>query len=171
MRKTVTVTIDGAAHTRTVPLGLLLVDFIRDSGRRAGTPADGCANEGRCGACTVLIEGRAYKSCLKLAAQLDGKAVTTAEGLARRGTPRHLREALRRCRAARCGACTDGILTNMVDFLEEDIAPSAAEVRRALRGNPCRCGDDARIVAAVCAASALRHGLKPAPPPDETQAP
>lgn len=171
MRKAVTVTIDGAAHTRTVPLGLLLVDFIRDSGARTGTRDGSCANEGRCGACTVLIEGRAHKSCLRLAVQLDGKAVTTAEGLARRGTPRHLREALRRHHAARCGACTDGILTNMVDFLEENIDPSAAEVRRALRGNPCRCGDDARIVAAVCAASAMRHGLKPAPPPDETQAP
>ena len=171
MRRTVTLTIDGAAHTRAVPPGLLLVDFIRAAGGRAGTPADGCANEGRCGACTVLIEGRAHKSCLKLAVQLDGKAVTTAEGLARRGTPRHLREAFRRYRAARCGACTDGILTNMVDFLEETIDPSAAEVRRALRGNPCRCGDDARIVAAVRAASAMRHGLKPAPPPDETEAP
>lgn len=169
MRKTVTVTIDGVAHTRTVPLGLLLVDFIRDAGGHAGTLA-GCANAGRCGACTVLIEGRAYKSCLKLAVQLDGKAVTTAEGLARRGTPRHLREAFRRYRAARCGDCTGGILTNMVDFLEENIDPSAADVRRALRGNPCRCGDEARIVAAVLAASAMRHGLKPAPPPAETEA-
>ena len=80
MNKTITVTVNGKAYERTVPFRLLLVDFIRDECGLTGTHI-GCTYEGRCGACTVQIEGRAHKSCMKLAVQADGKEVTTIEGL------------------------------------------------------------------------------------------
>ena len=80
MNKTITVTVNGKAYERTVPIRLLLVDFIRDECGLTGTHI-GCSYEGRCGACTVLIQGRAHKSCMKLAVQADGKNVTTIEGL------------------------------------------------------------------------------------------
>ena len=80
MNKTITVTVNGKAYERTVPIRLLLVDFIRDECGLTGTHI-GCSYEGRCGACTVQIEGRAHKSCMKLAVQVDGKDVTTIEGL------------------------------------------------------------------------------------------
>ena len=75
MNKTITVTVNGKAYERTVPIRLLLVDFIRDECGLTGTHI-GCTYEGRCGACTVLIQGRAHKSCMKLAVQADGKEVT-----------------------------------------------------------------------------------------------
>ncbi len=169
MDKTITVTINGKVYTRTVPIRLLLVDFIRDECGLTGTHI-GCTYEGRCGACTVQIEGRAHKSCMKLAVQLDGKTVTTIEGLGRRNKPHHLQTTFSRYHALQCGYCTSGILMNAADFLEENINPSEEDVRRALIGNLCRCTGYSHIVEAILAASALRHGLKPAPPPAGTEA-
>ena len=108
MNKTITVTVNGKAYERTVPFRLLLVDFIRDECGLTGTHI-GCTYEGRCGACTVLIEGRAHKSCMKLAVQADGKDVTTIEGL-RQGDKLHNLQrtsaAITRCSAgfARAGS-------------------------------------------------------------------
>ena len=169
MHKAITVTINGKAYKRTVPIRLLLVDFIRDECGLTGTHI-GCTYEGRCGACTVQIGGRAHKSCMKLAVQLDGKAVTTIEGLGRRNKQHHLQKAFSRYHALQCGYCTSGILMNAADFLEENINPSEAEVRRALIGNLCRCTGYSHIVEAILAASAMRHGLKPVPPPAGTEA-
>ena len=168
MDKTITVTINGRAYTRTVPIRLLLVDFIRDECGLTGTHI-GCTHEGRCGACTVLIEGRAHKSCMKLAVQLDGKTATTIEGLGRRDKLHRLQTTFSRYHALQCGYCTSGILMNAADFLDENINPSEAEVRRALVGNLCRCTGYSHIVEAILAASALRHGLEPAPPPAGTE--
>ncbi len=168
MRKEITVTVNGEAVTRTVPLRLLLVDFIRDECGLTGTHV-GCGYEGRCGACTVQVEGRALKSCMKLAVQAEGKAVTTVEGLAREGRLHTLQKAFSRYHALQCGYCTAGILMNAADFLNENINPSEEEVRRALVGNLCRCTGYSHIVEAILAASAMRHGLKPAPPPAETE--
>ena len=168
MQKTITVTINGTAFTRTVPLRLLLVDFIRDECGLTGTHI-GCTYEGRCGACTVLIEGRAHKSCMKLAVQADGKQITTIEGLGTAGKLHRLQQTFRRYHALQCGFCTSGILMNAADFLEENINPSEDEVRRALVGNLCRCTGYSHIVEAILAASAMRHGVKPVPPPAETE--
>ena len=168
MNKTITVTVNGKAYERTVPIRLLLVDFIRDECGLTGTHI-GCTYEGRCGACTVLIEGRAHKSCMKLAVQADGKDVTTIEGLRQGGKLHNLQRTFRRYHALQCGFCTSGILMNSVDFLNENINPSEEEVRRALVGNLCRCTGYSHIVEAILAASAMRHGVKPVPPPAETE--
>ena len=168
MNETITVTVNGKACERTVPIRLLLVDFIRDECGLTGTHI-GCTYEGRCGACTVQIEGRAHKSCMKLAVQVDGKEVTTIEGL-RQGVKLHnLQRTFRRYHALQCGFCTSGILMNAVDFLNENVNPSEEEVRRALVGNLCRCTGYSHIVEAILAASAMRHGVKPVPPPAETE--
>ena len=168
MNKTITVTVNGKAYERTVPFRLLLVDFIRDECGLTGTHI-GCTYEGRCGACTVQIEGHAHKSCMKLAVQVDGKEVTTIEGLRQRGKLHNLQRTFRRYHALQCGFCTSGILMNAVDFLNENINPSEEEVRRALVGNLCRCTGYSHIVEAILAASAMRHGVKPVPPPAETE--
>ncbi len=168
MEKTITITINGTPYTRRVPLRMLLVDFIRDECALTGTHV-GCTYEGRCGACTVRIAGRAHKSCMKLAVQLDGKDVTTIEGLGTRDKLHKLQEAFSRYHALQCGYCTAGILMNAADFLEENLNPTEAEVRRALVGNLCRCTGYAHIVEAILAASAMRHGLKPNPPPAATE--
>ena len=168
MNKTITVTVNGKAYERTVPFRLLLVDFIRDECGLTGTHI-GCTYEGRCGACTVLIQGRAHKSCMKLAVQADGKDITTIEGLRQGGKLHNLQRTFRRYHALQCGFCTSGILMNAVDFLNENINPSEEEVRRALVGNLCRCTGYSHIVEAILAASAMRHGVKPVPPPAETE--
>ena len=168
MNKTITVTVNGKAYERTVPFRLLLVDFIRDECGLTGTHI-GCTYEGRCGACTVQIEGRAHKSCMKLAVQVDGKQLTTIEGLRQGDKLNNLQQAFRRYHALQCGFCTSGILMNAVDFLNENINPSEEEVRRALVGNLCRCTGYSHIVEAILAASAMRHGVKPVPPPAETE--
>lgn len=168
MERTITVTVNGTAYERTVPLRLLLVDFIRDECGLTGTHV-GCTYEGRCGACTVQIEGRALKSCMKLAVQVDGREITTIEGLAGQDRLHRLQETFRRYHALQCGFCTSGILINAADFLDENINPTEEEVRRALVGNLCRCTGYSHIVEAILAASAMRHGLKPVPPPAETE--
>jgi len=170
VEKTITVTVNGRACTRTVPLRLLLVDFIRDECGLTGTHV-GCSYEGRCGACTVQIDGRAHKSCMKLAVQADGREITTIEGLAGRDKLHNLQQAFRRYHALQCGFCTSGILMNAADFLDENINPTEDEVRRALVGNLCRCTGYSHIVEAILAASAVRHGVKPVPPPAETETP
>ena len=170
MQKAITVTVNGRVYERTVPIRRLLVDFIRDECGLTGTHV-GCTYEGRCGACTVQIEGRAHKSCMKLAVQADGKDVITIEGLRQADKLHRLQEAFRRYHALQCGFCTAGILMNAVDFLNENINPSEAEVRRALVGNLCRCTGYSHIVEAILAASAMRHGIKPVPPPAETEDP
>ena len=170
MQKTITVTVNGRAYAREVPLRLLLVDFIRDECGLTGTHV-GCSYEGRCGACTVQIDGRAHKSCMKLAVQADGREITTIEGLAGRDKLHNLQQAFRRYHALQCGFCTSGILMNAADFLDENINPTEDEVRRALVGNLCRCTGYSHIVEAILAASAIRHGVKPVPPPAETETP
>ena len=168
MNKTITVTVNGKTCERTVPIRLLLVDFLRDECGLTGTHI-GCTYEGRCGACTVQIEGRAHKSCMKLAVQADGKDVTTIEGLRQGDKLHNLQRTFRRYHALQCGFCTSGILMNAVDFLNENVNPSEEEVRRALVGNLCRCTGYSHIVEAILAASAMRHGVKPVPPPAETE--
>ena len=168
MNRTITVTVNGNEYERTVPIRLLLVDFIRDDCGLTGTHI-GCTYEGRCGACTVLIGGRAHKSCMKLAVQADDKEITTIEGLGTAGKLHRLQQTFRRYHALQCGFCTSGILMNAVDFMNENINPSEEDVRRALVGNLCRCTGYSHIVEAILAASATRHGLKPVPPPAETE--
>ena len=163
MKRQITVTVNGVAFARTVPLRLLLVDFIRNECGLTGTRV-GCAHDGRCGACTVHVDGRAIKSCMTLTVQADGRAVTTVEGLGTREKPHRLQTAFRDYHAVQCGCCTGGMLMTAAEFLEDNPNPSEVEVREALAGVRCRCGGYDHVVEAVMAATARRHGLKPPPP-------
>ena len=156
-------TVNGTAFARTVPIRLLLADFIRSECGLTGTRI-GCAYGGRCGACTVHVEGHAIKSCMMLAVQADGRAVTTVEGLGTCEKPHRLQKAFRDYQAVLCGHCTSGMLMTAVEFLEENPNPTEVEVRQALVGVHCRCGGYGHIVEAVMAAAAWRHGLTPPPP-------
>lgn len=154
--KTITVTVNGTAYEETVPERMLLVDFLRDQLALTGTHV-GCTFEGVCGACTVHLDGEAVKSCLMLAVQADGHAVTTVEGLAQDKVLSPLQQAFATHHGLQCGYCTPGILMNMADFLTRNPAPSEAEIREGLIGNLCRCTGYVHIVRAVqTAAASLR---------------
>ena len=161
MSKPVSITINGQIFEEHVPLRLLLVDFIRDVAGLTGTHV-ACTWEGRCGACTVLLNGEAVKSCMLLAVQADGENVTTVEGLAADGQLHALQEAFRDRNAIQCGFCTSGVLMTAVDLLAENPEPTDGEIRRGLVGNLCRCTGYVHIVEAVAAAArAMRAALRP----------
>lgn len=149
-------TVNGAAVERAVEPRLLLSDFLRHDLGLTGTHV-GCEH-GVCGACTVLVDGEAVRSCLLLAVQADGLAIETVESLAPGSGELHpLQEAFRAHHALQCGFCTPGILMTMVAFLAEHPAPTEAEVRLALAGNLCRCTGYQNIVDAVLAAARSRR--------------
>tara|TARA_R110002073_G_scaffold209672_4_gene370167 strand:- start:35 stop:496 length:462 start_codon:yes stop_codon:yes gene_type:complete len=144
---TIKVTVNGESYEETVPERMLLSDFLREQLALTGTHI-GCTYEGVCGACTIHLDGEAVKSCLMLAVQADGHAITTIEGL--RGdelTP--LQAAFKENHALQCGFCTPGILMNMAEFLEKNPNPTDEEIRHGLVGNLCRCTGYAHIVKAV----------------------
>ncbi len=148
MRKTISVTINGEVYEQSVPIRMLLVDFIRDVAALTGTHIS-CTYEGVCGSCTVHLDGEAVKSCLMLAVQADGRSITTIEGLATGGKLSPLQKAFNEHHALQCGFCTAGILMNMAEFLKTNPKPSETEIRAALVGNLCRCTGYAHIVEAV----------------------
>ena len=150
--QTVRITINGEVFEDTVPIRMLLTDFIRDRAGLTGTHI-GCTYEGVCGACTVQLDGAAVKSCLMLAVQADGHAVTTVEGLAKNGELSPLQKAFNEHHALQCGYCTPGILMNMAEFIEKHPNPTDEEIRHALIGNLCRCTGYVHIVDAVRAAA------------------
>ena len=153
----IAVTVNGTVYERTVEARLLLSDFLRHDLLLAGTHV-GCEH-GVCGACTILFDGAAVRSCLMFAAQADGHNIETVEGLAPDTEHLHpLQEAMRDCHGLQCGYCTPGILMTMKAFLEETQAPDEAQVREALSGNLCRCTGYQHIVDAVLlAAERLRR--------------
>ena len=146
--KTITVKINGSAYTESVPVRMLLVDFIRDTIGLTGTHV-GCTYEGVCGACTIHLNGEAVKSCLMLAVQADGHDVTTVEGLANQSELSPLQRAFNEQHGLQCGFCTPGILMNMTEFLAKYPDPTDAEIRQGLIGNLCRCTGYVHIVNAV----------------------
>jgi aerobic-type carbon monoxide dehydrogenase small subunit (CoxS/CutS family) len=153
----VTVTVNGTPYRRKVEARLLLSDFLRHDLLLAGTHV-GCEH-GVCGACTVLFDGVPVRSCLMFAPQVDGRAITTVEGLATDRDHLHpLQQAMRDCHGLQCGYCTPGILMTMKVFLDETPAPDEAQIREALSGNLCRCTGYQHIVEAVqLAAERLRR--------------
>jgi aerobic-type carbon monoxide dehydrogenase small subunit (CoxS/CutS family) len=146
--RTVRITINGEVFEETVPIRMLLTDFIRERAGLTGTHV-GCTYEGVCGACTVHVDGEAVKSCLMLAVQADGHAVTTVEGLATNGQLSPLQKSFNEHHALQCGYCTPGILMNMAEFIEKHPNPTAEEIRHALIGNLCRCTGYSKILDAV----------------------
>jgi xanthine dehydrogenase YagT iron-sulfur-binding subunit len=126
---------------------MTLLDALRDQLGLTGTKK-GC-DQGACGACTVLLEGKRVLSCLTLAAQCEGRAVTTIEGIARDGRPHPLQDAFIRHDALQCGYCTPGQIMSALALLEEGRAGSDDEVRDFMSGNICRCGAYPNIVDAI----------------------
>lgn len=148
----ITVTVNGKRLTETVETRILLADFIRDHLNLTGTHL-GCEH-GVCGACTVLVDGKAARSCLMLAVQADGCSVDTVESLVNEdGTLHPLQQAFSDNHALQCGFCTPGFMMTLVDFLNENPNPNEHEIREAISGNLCRCTGYANIVKAVEQAS------------------
>jgi len=154
--RTISVTVNGVRHEAEVPVRLTLADFLRHHLELTGTHV-GCEH-GVCGACTVLLDARAVRSCLLLAVQANGREVTTVEGLAPKAGGLHpLQEALRDHHGLQCGFCTPGMLMTLMDFLSQNASPTEAEVREAISGNLCRCtGYQGIVEAALDAARRLR---------------
>ena len=150
--KAITVTVNGVRYEETVPVRMLLVDFLRERLALTGTHV-GCTYEGVCGACTIHLDGEAVKSCMLLAVQADGHHVTTVEGLAKGSALTALQRAFKQHHGLQCGFCTPGILMNMTDFLRRNPNPTDEEIREGLIGNLCRCTGYVHIVKAVRAAA------------------
>jgi aerobic-type carbon monoxide dehydrogenase small subunit (CoxS/CutS family) len=124
-----------------------LLNVLRDELDLTGAKY-GCG-EGQCGACTVLVDGRAVRSCLTQAASVEGKQITTIEGLERNGKLHPLQEAFLAADAMQCGYCTTGMIMSGVGLLKKTPNPTEAEILRAMEGNICRCGTYHRVVAAI----------------------
>jgi aerobic-type carbon monoxide dehydrogenase small subunit (CoxS/CutS family) len=152
----ITVTVNEKQFSRLVESRVLLSDFLRHDLLLAGTHV-GCEH-GVCGACTVIMDGVAVRSCLMFAAQADGHSITTIEGLAPGPDSLHpLQESMRERHGLQCGYCTPGILMTMKAFLDETPQPDDGQIREALSGNLCRCTGYQPIVEAVqMAAERLR---------------
>ncbi len=149
MKRAIEITINGEAFAAEVEHRLLLVDFIRDVAGLTGTHV-GCGFEGRCGVCSVLVDGRAVKSCLMLAVQVDGATVHTIEGVARRDELHPLQAAFRDKHGLQCGFCTPGFLMTLIDYLADPgFDPGEDAIRRAMSGVLCRCTGYVHIVEAV----------------------
>ena len=154
----VRVTVNGVTREGRCPPRKLLVDFLRDDLGLTGTHV-GCEH-GVCGACTVLVDGEAARSCLMLAVQADGAALTTVEGLAKDGALHPLQEAFREHHALQCGFCTPGMLLTALDLLRANPDPSEAEVRAGLSAVLCRCTGYHGIIEAVRAAAPVLRGAR-----------
>ncbi|MBI4462157.1 MAG: (2Fe-2S)-binding protein [Acidobacteria bacterium] len=145
--KTIRVTVNGQAHEHEVEPRLLLVHYLRDLLGLTGTHI-GCETS-LCGACTVLLDGRAVKSCTLLAVQADGSQITTIEGLARDGKLHPVQEGFWEEHGLQCGYCTPGMILASCDLLQRNPNPSEAEIRRAIAGNLCRCTGYQHIINAI----------------------
>ena len=148
----ITLTVNGRAHTLDVEPRQLLVELLRGPLGLTGTHV-GC-DTSQCGACTVLLDGQAVKSCSVLAVQAAGRAVTTIEGLSAPDAPLHpLQDAFSACHGLQCGFCTPGMVMSACALLAENPKPSDAQIQHALEGNLCRCTGYVKIVDAVLAAA------------------
>ena len=143
----VTFTVNGARHALALDPRSTLLDVLREHLDLTGTKK-GC-DQGQCGACTVLVDGRRVLSCLTLAVMKEGAAITTVEGLAKEGTPHPVQQAFIDHDAFQCGYCTPGQLCSAVGLIAEGKARTADEIRELMSGNICRCGAYPNIVAAI----------------------
>ena len=150
MSDTVSLVVNGEQRSLDVEGRTLLVHALRDSLGLTGTHI-GC-DTSQCGACTVLLDGRAVKSCTVLAHQAEDRAVTTIEGLAANGELHPLQRAFVEHHGLQCGFCTPGVILTAADLLSRDASPSDDAIRHALRGNLCRCTGYQGIVESIRAA-------------------
>jgi len=148
--------VNGEDVQTSVPARRLLCDFLRDDLHLTGTKR-GCET-GTCGACSVLVDGQVVKSCLSLAVQAEGCAITTVEGLAVGEQLHPLQESFMQCGGLQCGYCTPGFLMASCALLASNPRPSEQEVRMGLNGNLCRCTGYTQIVESVLNAAEKMHG-------------
>jgi carbon-monoxide dehydrogenase small subunit len=151
MKKKIQVTVNGTAHQSEVESRLLLVHYLRDALNLTGTHI-GCETS-LCGACTVMVDGLAVKSCTILAVQADGAKVTTIEGLAQNGELHPVQQGFWDKHGLQCGYCTPGMIVAAAQLLERNPDPTEAEIRHGLEGNLCRCTGYQHIVQAVQSAA------------------
>ncbi len=151
MSEQVAFVVNGAAHSVEVEPRQMLVQVLREDLGLTGTHV-GCDTT-QCGACTVLVDGKAVKSCTMLAVQADGASVTTIEGLAADGGLHPLQQAFWENHGLQCGFCTPGMIMAATDLLARNPDPSEGEVRHAIEGNICRCTGYHNIVVAIRAAA------------------
>ena len=144
---TISVIVNGQKFDRTVEVRLTLADFLRAELDLTGTHL-GCEH-GVCGACTILFDGQAIRSCLMLAVQANGAEITTVEGLSSDGQLNSLQSAFRENHALQCGFCTPGMLITATAFLKDNPHPTEEQAREAISGNICRCTGYVSIVNAV----------------------
>ena len=147
----ISIAVNEERHERDVEARRLLVHFLRDDLDLTGTHV-GC-DTGNCGACTVIVDGVAVKSCMMLAVQADGTAVETVEGLAPDGELHPLQQSFSSFHALQCGYCTPGMLMSAKHLLDHNPEPTDGEIRRAIQGNICRCTGYVNIVEAIKAAA------------------
>ena len=147
MGHSVSITVNGTSHTSEVEPRLLLVSYLREVLDLTGTHV-GCDTT-NCGACTVILNGSAVKSCTLFAGQADGGEITTIEGLATDGQLHPLQEGFWEEHGLQCGFCTPGMIMSAYDLLQRNPKPSEQEIRRGLSGNLCRCTGYHNIVKAV----------------------
>ena len=169
MEKSISVTVNGRLCQKTIPIRMLLVDLLRDELGFTGTHV-GCTYEGRCGACTVVIDGNAMKSCMLLAVQAHERSVVTVEGLesfgCEPGSLHPIQQAFWECHGLQCGYCTPGMMMTIFDILAKNVrdgSPVMTEevIRQSLVGNICRCTGYSHIVEAVQSAAAKLRAMGP----------
>jgi carbon-monoxide dehydrogenase small subunit len=169
MKKKVSMTVNGMKREDEVEPRLLLVHYLRDVAGLTGTHI-GC-DTSQCGACTILVDGKAIKSCTMFAVQAQDAQLTTIEGLAKDGQLHPLQEAFWNEHGLQCGYCTPGFIMAGVYLLEQNPHPSDEEIRKGLEGNLCRCTGYVNIVKAVKAASEKMGGARqPAEAPAAVEA-
>ena len=147
----ITLIVNGQQEELLVPSNMTLLHALRDMLGLTGTK-NGC-EAGECGACTVLVDGQPINSCLVLAVELDGREITTVEGLAENGKLTPLQEEFAALNAVQCGYCTPGILMAATALLDRNPQPTEKDIQEALVGNLCRCTGYQRIIDAIIAAS------------------
>ena len=146
-QRRITFTINGVSRSAEAEPRMLLAHFIRDELRLTGTHI-GCDTTS-CGACTVIMDGKAVKSCTLLCVQADGHEIQTVEGLAQGGKLHPIQEAFKECHGLQCGFCTPGMMLAAVNLLEKNPHPTEEEIRWGISGNLCRCTGYQNIVKAV----------------------
>lgn len=149
MKRNIELDVNGEIYSVSVEPHWTLLDVLRREVGLTGTKK-GC-DTGDCGACTVIIDGKAVNSCLVLAVAVEGKSITTIEGLAQDGQLHPLQEAFIEYGAVQCGYCTPGMILSAKAFLDKNSTPTEEQVRRGIAGNLCRCTGYAKIVQAIMA--------------------
>ena len=156
MKEALSIKVNGVERTHQIEPRLLLVEYLREVLGLTGTNI-GC-DTSQCGACTVLMDGMAVKSCTVLALQADGSEVTTIEGLATDGKLHPLQEAFWEYHGLQCGYCTPGMIMTALEILKRHPQASEKDIRRGLEGNICRCTGYQNIVRSIAAAAVANKG-------------